>query len=436
MNGPFSLRATDGATVTLERYPILLGRATPGGAVPDVDVSHLDPQEGVDNRHCELFLDEGGVEVHDLGGVSGTWVDGRRLAPGGRAVLPIGGTLRVAGVQLTLVQATARVAPTAPPLSMSPTLGEWRDPGASRGVPLPPSASSAIPPIPIETPRVSGLDLTGAPRLARPLLESGADAVRLVEGFPVEGRRNGVFSSQQDPLRLGEIEDAVRTVRRALDLSDDHCTGWGYVGDLQLDFITPPLVERPVVGVVVSRAVEIGQEVLAGVEKVVSAGGAVLLAARRPQLAMRAIADALQGSATRPRAFRGRGAGGWTPSAWADLVAGAEGALEVALKGDPLLVIDPGSADLATLLGALPRADGGTVLGIDTASAEAALEMCARALPEASEEHYIARVMRRQEVARQLPWALSCESGRWLMRGVAIKASGGWSLEDEPGEAI
>lgn len=108
----------------------------------------------------------------------------------------------------------------------------------------------------------------------------------------------------------------------------------------------------------------------------------------------------------------------------------------MALKGDPLLVIDPGSADLTTLLGALPRAEGGTVLGIDAASAEAALEMCARALPEASEENYIARVMGRQQIARQLPWALSFESGRWQMRGVAIKASGGWSLDDEPGGAI
>ena len=435
MNGPLALRASDGATVTLERYPILLGRATPGGAVPDVDVSHLDPQEGVDNRHCELFLEEAGVEVHDLGGVSGTWVDGRRLPPGGRVVLPIGGTLRVAGVQLTLVQAPGRAASLLPPVSMSPSLGEWRDPGASRGVPLPPSASSAVTPPPVEVPRVSGLDLTGAPLLARPLLESGADAVRLVEGFPAQARRQGVFASQHDPLRLGEIEDAVRTVRRALELGDEELTGWGYVGDLHLDFITPPMVERPMVGLVVSGAVDIGSEILAAVEKVVSGGSSVLVAARRPQLALRAIAEALQERSTRPRLLQGRGAGGWTPAGWAELIAGAEGSLEAALQGDPLLVLDLGEEELSGILKALPRAEGGTVLGLDAASAEAALEICARALPEYGEDNCVAPVMRRQEVARRLPWVLFLELGRWQLKGASIKGSGGWSLDSATGGA-
>ena len=205
--GLLALRAGDGATVTLERYPILLGRSVPGGIVPDVDVSHLDPGEAVDNRHCELAAEEGGVEVHDLGGVSGTWVDGRRLPPGGRALLRVGGSLRVAGVALELVSAPdRRPAPAYTAYGSSqlepaaPGQG-WRESDAGSGVPPPPSASSVLPSqlAPILEPRHSILDLTGAPLLARPALEGGAEAVRLTTGLPLQVRRLGVWTSEGPP---------------------------------------------------------------------------------------------------------------------------------------------------------------------------------------------------------------------------------------------
>ena len=137
--GLLALRAQDGATVTLERYPILLGRRTPGGTIPDVDVSHLDPNEAVDNRHLELIRVPVGVEVHDLGGISGSWVDGRRLAPGARALLEVGGSLRVAGVVMTLIA----VAGTPPPppsgrsRASSGSSATWLENGPAQGIPPP-----------------------------------------------------------------------------------------------------------------------------------------------------------------------------------------------------------------------------------------------------------------------------------------------------------
>ena len=132
-----ALRALDGATVTLERYPIVLGRSLPGGSVPDVDVSHLDPNEAVDSRHCELVRDPNGLEVHDLGALSGTWVQGRRLPAGGRALLELGGTLRVAGVTMTLIDSPNQ--PLAPPVSPSPSRSVpppagWRESGPAAAI--------------------------------------------------------------------------------------------------------------------------------------------------------------------------------------------------------------------------------------------------------------------------------------------------------------
>ncbi|HUY53767.1 MAG TPA: FHA domain-containing protein [Candidatus Nanopelagicaceae bacterium] len=139
--GLLALRAQDGATVTLERYPILLGRSTPGGTSSDVNVSHLDPNEAVDNRHVELIRVPVGVEVHDLGGISGSWVDGRRLAPGARALLEVGGSLRVAGVVMTLVE-VAGAPPPPPPsgrsLASSGSSATWLENGPAQGIPPPP----------------------------------------------------------------------------------------------------------------------------------------------------------------------------------------------------------------------------------------------------------------------------------------------------------
>ncbi|MGA7088082.1 MAG: FHA domain-containing protein, partial [Candidatus Dormiibacterota bacterium] len=157
-SGLLALQAADGATVTLERFPILLGRSVPGGTIPDVDVSHLDPDEAVDNRHCELNRVPTGIDVHDLGGVSGTWVNGRRLAPGGRALLEVNGTIRVAGVMMTLVEAAGSSLPELAPIRAVPAASPpstWLESRPVSGVPPPPSAGpSAIDeePVPAQTP--------------------------------------------------------------------------------------------------------------------------------------------------------------------------------------------------------------------------------------------------------------------------------------------
>ena len=207
--GLLALRAPDGASVTLERYPILVGRLNPGGPVPDVDLSHLDPGEAVDSHHCELTEDDEGVEVHDLGGVSGTWVDGRRLPPGGRARLRLGGTLRVAGVSLTLVAAPAR-RPFAPP-PVPPPAAAWRAAGSPHPAPPPPSAI-VMPEVTVPPPRAE-LDLSGAPPSARSLLEAGAEAVRLEPGFPLRALRGDLWDPVGEPVAMA-VKDLGRTRTR------------------------------------------------------------------------------------------------------------------------------------------------------------------------------------------------------------------------------
>ncbi|HUY55784.1 MAG TPA: FHA domain-containing protein [Candidatus Nanopelagicaceae bacterium] len=436
-----ALRAGDGATVTLERYPILLGRSVPGGIVPDVDVTHLDPGEAVDNRHCELTLDEGGVEVHDLGGVSGTWVDGRRLPPGGRALLRVGGSLRVAGVTLELVPASdRRPAPSYPAYDSSqlePTTAgpEWRESDAGPGVPPPPSASSVRPPQPVPPlePRHPRLDLTGAPLLARPELEGGAEAVRLTTGLPLQVRRQRVWASEGPPLSPGDLADAVGPVRRALGLGEDALSGHGHVGDLELDFLTPPLAAQAYLAAVASGPDPVPGPLLDLCADLIAGGGTLLVAMRHPEVALGALAGRLQGPSRRPRVLSYQDPRRWVPLGWPSLDGQATGALEDALNADPLFLVRPPSAVLATLLDQLPRRSGGAVVALESASVEAALEECVRRLPVDDGSRYAPADHGRAHLAAVLGPILTRDQRGWcLLRAQPDGDDGRWSLEALP----
>ncbi len=367
--GLLALRAPDGASVTLERFPILVGRLNPGGPVPDVDLSHLDPGEAVDSHHCELTQDEEGVEVHDLGGVSGTWVDGRRLPPGGRARLRLGGTLRVAGVSLNLVAAPGRR--PSPPTPVPPPSPAWAAAGWPHPAPPPPSA--IVMPEVAEAPPRSELDLSGAPPSARSLLEAGAEAVRLEPGFPLRALRGDRWDPVGDPLPDGAVEEAVRAVRRSLGMDDGVATGAGTVGDLSLDFAAPPLSIRPFVQARVETWGPPSEELVERAAAIVRAGGAVVLCSRTPARAALVVAQELDWGARRPRALdwtRDRSA---TPPGWPQLPAGHGASLASGLDGDPLLAVDPPRSDLKTILDTLPRAEGGTLIALSSASPRAAV---------------------------------------------------------------
>lgn len=442
MAGQFALRAPDGATVTLDRFPILLGRTTPGGVIPDVDVSHLDPQEGVDNRHCELYLADGGVEVRDLGGVSGTWVDGQRLRPGGQRVLPVGGSLRVAGVQLTLIPAPGRHLGGEPAVSLTPTVGDWRDSLGSRGVPPPPSSSGAVEDA-VPAPRLrSPLDLTGAPATMRAALAGGADAVRMVEGSPLQVRRLGETTAEGEPLSQGVLDDALGAVRRVLGRPEDARSGWGYAGDLEIDFVDRPIASRASLGAVVVSPPDADAGVLERAAAWVEAGGTLLVAGRRPEVVLRLLGAYLVRSGTRPRILASRDSS-WASPGWVAISPGSPDGLSVALEGDPLVAVEPQAAELERILACIPRLAGGTILAVEAASPEAALEHCARSSPREWLDSSIPNTAERAaevvqppqggplriELARRLRRVVSWASGTVEFQDVSFDPTlGGWVL--------
>lgn len=426
--GLLALRAPDGASVTLERYPILVGRVNPGGPVPDVDLSHLDPGEAVDSHHCELTPDEEGVEVHDLGGVSGTWVDGRRLPPGGRARLRLGGTLRVAGVSLTLVPAPGRRHVAATPLP--PPAPPWGSAGSAHPAPPPPSA--IVMPEAAGPPQRSDLDLSGAPPSARFLLEAGAEAVRLEPGFPIRALRGDQWDPVGDPLPDGAVDEAVRAVRRALGLDEEVATGAGTVGDLSLDFAAPPLSIRPFVQARLETWVPPPEELVERAAAVVRAGGAVVLCSRAPGRAALAVARELDLGARRPRVLDWTRERGSTPPGWPQLPAGHGASLACGLDGDPLLAVEPPRSDLKTILDALPRAEGGTVIAISSASPRAAvarLGLAAGSGPRARADLGV-------QLAELAVDALLGEAGggwAWVLSGPESRLHAGGAPSAEPG---
>ncbi len=417
-----ALQAPDGATVTLERYPIVLGRSAPGGPVPDVDVTHLDPNQAVAQRHCELLREADGVEVHDLGPSGGTWVDGRRLPPGGSALLRPGGTLRVAAVSLTLIQAGA-------PLPPPPREPDWRPDRPSSTVPPPPSAWGDGEEEAAPSPAL-GLELSAAPAIARELLERGARAVRLRPGVPLEALGEEGWTASGKQLTAAAVSDAAAGARRALGLADDALSGQGSVGDLELEFLLPPLVERARLLLRAQPRVpaQLGREERRQLCRAFLEGAAVLLVGHRPDLALAALAEELEHRPEGVSVLSFEPSPWWLPDGWASLDPQHPSALQAGLAGGPLLLDQPPEPVLDELLASLPRSGGGTLLALRCASLESALEILARRLDNLGPETGLPSGAR-WELVRLLPLALAQRGAEWRGLSLGVGPEGNWTAE-------
>jgi hypothetical protein len=432
-SGLLALQAADGATVTLERYPILLGRSVPGGTVPDVDVSHLDPDDAVDNRHCELTRVPPGIDVHDLGGVSGTWVNGRRLAPGGRALLEVGGTIRVAGVMMTLVEAAGSSLPELASIRPGPATSPpstWLESRPIRGVPPPPSAGPASideEPAVAADPRPSGLDLSGAPVIAREALERGAEVVRIRLGSPLEALTGERWEALGQQLSGAAASEAIATARRALALPEDANRGEGHSGDVWVEFMVPPLTDRPYLAVRIAARVpaELEPEELGAARQAVQDGAALLVVGSWPEPALAALADRFEAGFASTRVLSFGGAGWWVPPGWPVLDPDQDTAVEEALTSGDLFLDQPPAPVVEALLRAMPRSGGGTVLALRAHSLVSGLELVARQVDPS--QLTTASSWQREEVARLFPRALSWQARSWRFCTVEVDGQGRWS---------
>ncbi|HUY10251.1 MAG TPA: FHA domain-containing protein [Candidatus Dormibacteraeota bacterium] len=431
--GLLALRAADGATVTLERYPILLGRSVPGGTIPDVDVSHLDRNEAVENRHLELTRVPAGVEVHDLGGVSGSWVDGRRLAPGGRALLEPGGSLRVAGVVMTLIELAGALPPlpAAHSRAIASPAATWQESGPAQGIPPPPSAGALVledePQESLSHPLE--LDLSGAPAVAREPLERGADLVRIRPAAPLEVLVGERWTQLGKPLSSGAVAEAVSSARRDLDIPEEALGGEGHVGDVALEFLLPPLTDRPYLAVRVAArvAAELDPAELGEARRTVLEGAALLVAGRWPEPALAALADRFEASFASTRVLSFGSADWWVPAGWPALDPHHPGAVQEALLTGELFLDQPPDPILEALIRVLPRPGGGTVLALRQHSLVGALEQLARQIDPA--QLATTTSWQREEVARLFPLALSGQGDGWRLSLVGVDGQGRWTNE-------
>jgi hypothetical protein len=243
-------------------------------------------------------------------------------------------------------------------------------------------------------------------------------------------RRQGIWTSEQGPLTEGDLDEAVGTVRRALDLDEEALSGWGYVGDLAVDFGVPPLVERSFAGSVLATAGSIPEQLLAPIEEMVAEGGCLLVTMRRPDLALRDIAERLRSVSRRPRVLSWHQPVGWAPLGWPVLECGSELGRADALNGDPLVVVDPPGPFLETILATLPRPLGGTVLALEAASVEAALEECARCFVTDLGTHLELGEGRRQAVARSLDLILTSGDHSWRLLRARRDGGERWALTE------
>jgi hypothetical protein len=426
-----ALQASDGATVTLERYPIVLGRSLPGGSVPDVDVSHLDPNEAIDSRHCELVRDPNGLEVHDLGAFSGTWVQGRRLPAGGRALLEVGGTLRVAGVTLTLIQSANQ--PLAPPLlpRSAPPSAIWLESGPADAVPPPPSAGIWVADEEPREPehRSAAFDLSGAPVLAREPIERGASAVRIRPGSALEALSGGAWAQLGQQLSASAVSDAVATARRTLGLPEDAIRGDGCAGDIALEFLLPPLTDRPYLLVRVEPRVPAGldPEDLKQACGIVAGGGALLVAGPRPDLALAALVERIDCEAWGTSVINFGSSDWWVPSGWPNLDPQHPVAIHIALTGGQLVLDQPPEPILKELLSLLPRPGGGTVVSLRARSLPSALELLARQVGPAPGA--AAPAWQREEVSRLFSLAVVWHGSGWRSMLIGVDPQGRWTAE-------
>jgi hypothetical protein len=226
------------------------------------------------------------------------------------------------------------------------------------------------------------------------------------------------------------LDEAVRTVRRALGTADEAAGGWGYVGDLAIDFAVPPLVDRAYAGAVLATAGPIPEQVLAQIDELVAEGGCLLIAMRRPELALRMIAERLSNFSRRPRVLSCQKRVAWAPPGWLVLDSGSEQGRTEAFIGDPMVAIEPPGPVLEAILAALPRRLGGTVLALEAASVEAALEECARGVNTDLGAPLAAGGRQREAVSRHLDLILTQRGSSWrLLRAATRRAGEHWALD-------
>jgi len=90
------------------RLPLLIGR----GEEANFRIQH----DLVSRRHCELFIRDGQVFIHDLGSTNGTFLDDEQVLVSTKTAVPPGGVVRVGGLtfRVDYQPATGGVVPAAP----------------------------------------------------------------------------------------------------------------------------------------------------------------------------------------------------------------------------------------------------------------------------------------------------------------------------------
>ena len=92
----YKLTSTDG----LQHHELRGGATLVVGRAPSSDIAIFDPT--ISRRHAELHIDEGGVQLRDLGSSNGTFHNGARLADGQAATIGPGDTLTFGKVAFRL----------------------------------------------------------------------------------------------------------------------------------------------------------------------------------------------------------------------------------------------------------------------------------------------------------------------------------------------
>ncbi len=462
-----ALQAEDGATVTLDRFPLVVGRLAEGGPVPDIDVGHLDLDAGVSPRHCQLTRSGGSILVRDLGGAGGTWVDGSRLSAGASGLLRVGAVLQVGRVPLTLILAPAwaGAADGEEDSDASPVEPSWDairapadaappPPPAGGGAPsligpfLPPPPS-AVPapagiPAPVEPrsrPEAVPLDLSGCPEPARALLTEGAQGARLAAGSAAAAWRTGGWVSGGEPLAARTVLRAVDEARRVLGQETGSAIARGHVGDVALEFAVPPLAQAPVLVAWVAprRPAPLDAALLRRVAGLVMAGRSVLLAAPWPAPALAAVASRLPDSWPITALPAGEDSW-WVPDGRPVLDPAQRPAVGQALDHGVTLVESPSPSTLAELLGRAPHGHGGLLLGLVADGAWRALERLRSAWPAAegrgagTRAPGLAAAAAAAAVGRAFPYLLAApgtageaDDDAWTLLEVHVEGSG-WRL--------
>ncbi len=406
-----ALEAVDGATVALERFPIVVGRLVAGDPVPDVDVGHLDPLERVAPAHCRLTLEEGGVMVHDLGSPAGTWVAGTRVRPGHPRRLDLHDTLRIADVRLTLVALTpsdpavlaappSGVEPTPlpgvpvalPPPRMDPPA---RPPGAASRPPVPPPPSLAGMPtaMPAEAPAdapaeaAAGDPLQGGPAEVRSRLGTGATAVRLHAGSPALVRRGERWAEEGPILTVAAVETAIAEARRILGIRDGRPAGVGRGAGLLLDWVAPPLSRSAHLAAEPFRRepADLPPPLRRALAAHLGHGRPLLVVAPWPAPILAALAEGALLS-LRPRAVPAEADAWWVPAGWPLFSAVPElpDDIDALLAGGLTIVEGPTAPELERLMARSPH--GALVVSVEGPTVLAGLERVRLALGRRREQ--------------------------------------------------